>query len=71
LGIAKIPVFVCRELLETKKLQRILPQWYGPTAEFYLVYPERELMPKRVRLLVNFLAKRAKTENWRLSLTSE
>jgi len=68
MGIAMIPVFICRKLLESKMLHRILPQWSGSTAEFYLVYPERKLMPKRVRLLVNFLAKRARTENWRLSM---
>ncbi len=70
MGIAMIPVFVCRELLAAKKLHRILPQWSGPVAEFYLVYPERKLMPKRVQLLVNFLAKCAKTENWRLAAIS-
>jgi DNA-binding transcriptional LysR family regulator len=70
-GIAMIPAFVCRESLESGELERILPQWYGPTAEFYLVYPERELMPKRVRLLVDFLTERARTENWRLSMTRE
>jgi hypothetical protein len=28
-------------------------------------------MPKRVRLLVDFLTERARTENWRLSMTRE
>jgi DNA-binding transcriptional LysR family regulator len=70
-GIAMIPAFVCRESLESKTLQHVLPQWSGPVAEFYLVYPERELMPKRVRLLVNFLAKRAKSESWRLSMAQK
>ncbi|HHJ34841.1 MAG TPA: LysR family transcriptional regulator [Gammaproteobacteria bacterium] len=70
-GITMIPAFICRESLEDGTLQRILPQWFGPTAEFYLVYPERELMPKRVRLLINFLARQAKKENWRLSLAHE
>ncbi len=71
MGIAMVPVFVCRELLEKKILHRILPQWHGPTAEFYLVYPERKLMPKRVRLLVNFLAQQAKKESWRLSMAHD
>jgi DNA-binding transcriptional LysR family regulator len=70
-GIAMIPTFVCRELLESGTLQRVLPQWCGPIAEFYLVYPERELMPKRVRLLVEFLTKRARTDLWRLSLAQK
>ena len=63
-GIALIPTFVCREFIESGSLQQILPQWHGPTAEFYLVYPEKELMPKRVRLLVDFLIEQAQNENW-------
>ena len=67
-GIALIPAFVCRESIESGSLQQILPQWHGPTAEFYLVYPEKELMPKRVRLLIDFLIERAQTENWMFSM---
>ena len=70
-GIAMIPAFVCRELLESGTLQRVLPQWNAPVAELFLVYPERELMPKRVRLLVDFLARRARKENWRLSMVHD
>jgi len=69
-GIAMIPAFVCREAVESNMLIPVLPQWQGPIADFYLVYPERELMPKRVRLLVNFLAGKAKKESWRLSMAN-
>ena len=68
-GIAMIPAFAFREPLEEGTLQRVLPQWHAPVAEFYLVYPERELIPKRVRLLVDFLLKRARTESWRFTGT--
>lgn len=67
-GIAMVPAFISQTLLSSGEIQQVLPQWSAPTAEFYLVYPERELMPKRVRLLVDFLAKQAKAENWRLSM---
>ncbi len=62
-GIALIPAFVCRQSIQAGSLQQILSQWHGPIAEFYLVYPEKELMPKRVRLLIDFLIKRAQTDN--------
>jgi DNA-binding transcriptional LysR family regulator len=65
-GIAQIPVFVCKESLESGSLQHVLPQWYGPIAEFYLVYTQRELMPRRVRLLIDFLSGRARKESWML-----
>lgn len=70
-GIALIPVFVCKESLESGTLQQVLPQWYGPVAEFHLIYTERKLMPTRVRLLVDFLFERARTEIWSLSQENE
>ncbi|MCK5002936.1 MAG: LysR family transcriptional regulator [Gammaproteobacteria bacterium] len=65
-GIALIPTFVCRASIESGNLQQVLPQWHGPTAEFYLVYPEKELMPRRVRLLVDFLVDQAQKNNTNL-----
>ncbi|MCK5810368.1 MAG: LysR family transcriptional regulator [Cocleimonas sp.] len=61
-GIALIPVFVCQDLLEQGELQQVLPHWHGPEAVFYLVYPEKDLMPARVRLLLEFLLKKAERE---------
>lgn len=66
-GIALIPVFVCRDKLEKGKLQRVLPKWSGPEAVFYLVYPEKELMPMRVRILLKFLLEKAEAEQWRFT----
>lgn len=70
-GVAMIPAFVCRELLKQGKLQRVLPKWAGPIAEFYLVFPDRELMPVRVRLLADFLIEQSRKDKWRLSLASQ
>ena len=70
-GIAMIPAFVCKDSLQSGKLLPVLPQWYGPIAEFYLIYMERELMPNRLRLLVDFLMKKAQSDKWRLSLDAE
>lgn len=64
-GIALIPIFVCRDLLEQGQLQKVLPQWRGPEAVFYLVYPEKELMPTRVKLLLEFFLQKAEREQWR------
>lgn len=63
-GIAMIPLFMCKDALENGQLQRVLPKWYGPIAEFYLVYLERKLMPNRLRLLVNFLIQKSIAEEW-------
>lgn len=61
-GVALIPAFVCRSALGSGALDRILPDWSGPPAKFYLVYPERKLIPKRVRLLIEFLIDCGKSE---------
>lgn len=60
-GIALIPDFVCHEALQAGELERVLPDWRGPAAQFYLLYPERRLLPERVRLLVDFLVACSKT----------
>ncbi len=65
-GIAMIPAFVCKPALNNGQLQRILTQWHGPAAEFYLVFAEKELMPKRVRLLADFLIERARSDKSKL-----
>lgn len=61
-GIALVPIFIGYDLLEQGVLQQVLPQYLGPDAEFYLVYPERELMPNRVRLLLEFFSKKARID---------
>jgi DNA-binding transcriptional LysR family regulator len=49
-GVALILDFVCRDALASGELERVLPDWSGPATKFYLVYPERKLLPRRVRL---------------------
>jgi DNA-binding transcriptional LysR family regulator len=70
-GISMIPIFVCKDSLKSGQLQRVLPQWYGPTAEFYLVYMERKLIPSRLRLLIDFLTQKARSEKWHLSMKKD
>ncbi len=72
LGIAMIPAFVCQESLKQGRLVRVLPQWEAPAAAFFLVYPDRKLMPKRLRLLIDFLLLRTKTDTgWQGDAGSE
>ena len=55
LGIAVLPEFICREHFASGKLVQLLPQWDMPLVPVSLVYPQRKLMPKRLRVLVDFL----------------
>lgn len=58
LGLGLIPRFVAQPLLAQGALVDVLPGWTGPLAPFYLVYPARELLPARLRALIQFLRDR-------------
>ncbi len=51
--------------LETGELVRVLPQYSMPDADIHWVAPWRPKTPKRVRLLVEFLAARFAGEPWK------
>ncbi len=51
--------------LETGELVRVLPHYSMPDADIHWVAPWRPKTPKRVRLLVEFLATRFAGEPWR------
>ncbi|HIF9421122.1 TPA: LysR family transcriptional regulator [Photobacterium damselae] len=55
LGIALLPEFICLPHLETGRLVHLLPEWKMPEVPISLVYSQRNLMPKRLRLLIDFL----------------
>lgn len=55
LGISLIPEFICLEHLSSGRLVRLLPEYKMPTLPVSLVYPSRKLMPKRLKVLVDYL----------------
>lgn len=55
LGLGLIPGFVARPHLDAGTLVNVLPGWSGPEATFYLVYADRELMPAKLRVFVDFM----------------
>lgn len=55
LGIAVLPEFICREHFESGKLIRLLPDYPMPEVQVSLVYADRKLMPKRKKMLIDFL----------------
>jgi len=58
LGIALLPEFICREHIERGELIQILPGWVSPVVPISFVYPQRELIPNRLRLFIDFLLER-------------
>ncbi len=58
LGIAMLPEFICREHLEAGRLVRLLPDWYMPKVPVSFVYAQRKLMPKRLRVFIDYMMER-------------
>ena len=52
--------------LASGKLVRVLPAYAMPDADIHWLAPHRAQTPKRVRLLIDFLAERFRREPWKL-----
>jgi len=57
-GIGLCPQWLVHDLLEQRKLRRVLHGWQGPTQELNLLYPSRRYLPHRVRLMLDYLQQR-------------
>lgn len=57
LGIALLPDRVCRPLLESGKLVRVLPGWHAQVGIVHLVFTTRRGLPPAVRVLIDHLAR--------------
>jgi DNA-binding transcriptional LysR family regulator len=55
LGIAVLPEFICRDHFQTGKLVRLLPEYDMPEVSVSLVYADRQLMPKRKKVFIDYL----------------
>jgi DNA-binding transcriptional LysR family regulator len=56
-GLGVLPEFIVSEALESKRLERLLPDWSLPQGAIYWVMPPEEPVPKRVEVLRDFLLK--------------
>src|SRR5580658_181189 len=54
-GLGVLPEFLLREALESKRLERLLPDWSIPLGAVYWVAPPEGPLPKRVEVLRNYL----------------
>ena len=55
LGVVALPGYVCRDLVETGRLVRILPDWTAGDAQLSLLMPSRRGLPAAVQALADFL----------------
>jgi DNA-binding transcriptional LysR family regulator len=54
-GLGILPEFFVREALESKRLERLLPDWSIPLGAVYWVTPPEGPLPKRVEVLRDYL----------------
>jgi len=64
LGLAVQPDFMIWDLIASGALVEVLPDWHVPDIALHLVTPPGTLRPARVRLLIDFLAKRLAGAPW-------
>ncbi|CAH6957437.1 Transcriptional regulator, LysR family [Vibrio chagasii] len=55
LGLAVLPEFICREHFKTGRLVKLLPEYDMPQVSVSLVYADRQLMPKRKKVFIDYL----------------
>ena len=55
LGLAVLPEFICREYFKTGQLVRLLTEYEMPEVSVSLVYADRQLMPKRKKVFIDYL----------------
>lgn len=61
LGIALIPLFLCKSEIERGTLIRILPQWHMGPMSVHLVYPKVQFASARMKIFLPFLEERLKS----------
>jgi DNA-binding transcriptional LysR family regulator len=54
-GLGILPEFILREVLESHRLERLLPDWSIPLGAVYWVTPPEGPLPKRVEVLRDYL----------------
>lgn len=57
MGLALLPDFEVVDALEQGALVRVLPEYSAQTVAVYAVYPSRQFLPEKTRVLVDFLMK--------------
>lgn len=55
IGLASLPAMLCQEELASGELVTLLPDWQQPRVPIYLLFPERRLMPRKLRVFIDFM----------------
>ncbi|WP_413282872.1 LysR family transcriptional regulator [Vibrio sp. MA40-2] len=58
IGISYIPDYLALPMIEEGELKRVLPEWQSAEQSFAMLYRDRENLPLRVKLLVEYVLQR-------------
>ncbi len=61
LGVSILPAGKCAEYIKSGHLVQLLPEWTLKPREHFFVFPNRDYMPKRLKLFIDFIQEQAKT----------
>ena len=62
-GIVRVPNFIARQNIEAGDLVTVLDDYQALNLGMYALYPEARHLPRRVRLLLDFLVAHSKACN--------
>ena len=57
-GIAFLPEMVVKDQLQHGVLVEVLPAWQAQKRDIYLVYPDRQYLPNKSRVFIEFMRRR-------------
>ena len=58
IGVGTAPAWLVQDLIDSKALVQLLPEWSMPSQALHLIYPSRRYFPLRARTLLNFLGEK-------------
>ncbi|NOH61752.1 LysR family transcriptional regulator [Vibrio sp. RE88] len=61
LGIARLPDFIAAPYLQSGELIQLLPDYAMPEKSIYAIFPEREHMPIKLRVFLDYLTQKLMT----------
>jgi len=64
LGICQMPTFIVQKYLNSGHLTQILSQYSLPEHNIFAVYPERQHMPAKVRVFIDFIQQKLDSRYW-------
>ena len=54
-GVTRLPTFLASDYLKSGKLIHLLKNYKMPSKDLFLLYPDRQYMPQKIRTFIDFI----------------